>query len=121
MCTVERIRRAQYPFDITFSQLRRGPAPPAPRDGAGARSVVATQWTVSDEASELLARRFYERLNAGDPTDEALRRAKLASMVGERVATLPVRGSAAFRPERDPAGAPAHPAFWAPFVLWGGS
>jgi tetratricopeptide (TPR) repeat protein len=86
---------------------------------AGARAVVATQWTVSDEASARFAREFYQRLFAGDPTATALRGAKLASIRGAPVDLGPARGIGRFRPERTSAVAPAHPAFWAPFVLWG--
>ncbi len=86
---------------------------------AGARAVVATQWTVSDEASALFARHFYDRLFAGAPAAEALRMAKLASLSREVVDAVPARGIGEFRPGPGAAGMSAHPAFWAPFVLWG--
>ncbi len=43
----------------------------------GAHAVVATQWPVTAAAADFM-RAFYTRLVAGDPVDEALRRAKLA-------------------------------------------
>jgi CHAT domain-containing protein/Tfp pilus assembly protein PilF len=86
---------------------------------AGARQVVATQWTVGDEASSVLAQRFYEELFRGASTADALRRAKLELL---RARDLPssdrARGIGETRPERAE-GALLHPAFWAPYVLWG--
>jgi tetratricopeptide (TPR) repeat protein len=88
---------------------------------AGARTVVATQWTVGDEASALLARRFYEGLFAGATAAEALRGAKLALIGGGGAATETVtRGISTTRSES--AGGQqgsVHPAFWAPYVIWG--
>lgn len=65
---------------------------------AGARSVVASLWSVDDEASAELMRRFYRRLRRGDSKAEALRRARFE-----------LRGDPRF----------AHPYYWAPFVLVG--
>ncbi len=64
---------------------------------AGARSALATLWSVNDESSTRLVTGFYAELS--DPAvsrAEALRRAQLA--------LLEQRGL-------------RHPAFWAPFVL----
>ncbi len=86
---------------------------------AGARSVVATQWTVSDEASALLANRFYEELFSGSSAVEALRSAKL-DMLGARTTARPatLRGIVQVESDLGPTRL-AHPSFWAPFVLWG--
>ncbi len=44
---------------------------------AGASSVLASQWSVSDESTAELMTRFYEHLRAGKSKDEALRAAQL--------------------------------------------
>lgn len=44
---------------------------------AGARSVLASQWGVSDEATADLMKRFYGYLRAGKSKDEALRSAQM--------------------------------------------
>src|SRR5262249_3221948 len=43
--------------------------------GAGVQTVVGSLWEVLDEVSVLFAQEFYERLQAGIPSDEALRQA----------------------------------------------
>ncbi|MCA9777819.1 MAG: CHAT domain-containing protein [Candidatus Eremiobacteraeota bacterium] len=65
---------------------------------AGARSVVASLWSVDDEATNLLMRTFYSELKDGKPQAEALRTAQLE---------VKKRYSAPF--------------FWAPFVVVGPS
>jgi CHAT domain-containing protein len=64
---------------------------------AGARSVLASLWNVSDRSTSRLMARFYGELRNGVPRDEALRRAQLELLHGE------------FR-------APFH---WAAFALFG--
>jgi CHAT domain-containing protein len=44
---------------------------------AGARSVLASLWSVSDVSTADLMRRFYSHLRAGRSKDEALRRAQV--------------------------------------------
>jgi CHAT domain-containing protein len=44
---------------------------------AGARSVLATLWAVSDRSTPLLMKRFYGYLRAGQSRDEALRAAQM--------------------------------------------
>jgi CHAT domain-containing protein len=87
---------------------------------AGARSVVATQWPVMDEAAPIVATTFYQRLFDGLPPAEALRQAKI-TLLEERgdPQSADARGARPFAsaPSQSPF---AHPAFWAPFVLWGG-
>ncbi|MCB2185006.1 MAG: CHAT domain-containing protein [Deltaproteobacteria bacterium] len=63
---------------------------------AGAKSVVATLWSVDDEATTLLTIAFFKNLAAGKPKAEALRQAELEL----------------FRQ-----GAWAHPYFWAAFTI----
>ena len=45
---------------------------------AGARSVVATLWNLNDRFAAEFVQRFYQELNEGRSSEEALRRAKLA-------------------------------------------
>jgi CHAT domain-containing protein len=67
---------------------------------AGARSTVASLWSVNDEATSMLMGRFYEELARQDVTKaEALRQAQLSILQDPR-----------FR---------RHPYFWAPFILVG--
>ncbi len=63
---------------------------------AGARSALATLWSVSDEASAALVQRFYEELQGGASRAEALRRAQ-RELIGTR----------AYR----------HPGYWSAFLL----
>ncbi len=63
---------------------------------AGARSALATLWSVSDEASAVLVKRFYAELAGGASRAEALRRAQI-----ELLETRAYQ----------------HPAYWAPFLL----
>ena len=65
---------------------------------AGARSVVASQWSVADASTGRLMTAFHKGLKAGLPKDEAMRRA---------MAEL------AAHPET------AHPFHWAPFLVTG--
>ncbi len=69
---------------------------------AGARSILASLWPVSDRSTAELMRRFYAALAAGRPKDEALAEAQRAFAAGEGV---------------DPAL--AHPFYWAAFELIG--
>jgi CHAT domain-containing protein len=63
---------------------------------AGAPSVVASLWAVSDLSTAELMREMYSQLRAGETKRAALRRAQLAI--------------------KDAYG---HPYYWAPFVLMG--
>lgn len=70
---------------------------------AGARSVVATLWSVNDDASTVLMRRFYRALRGGDDVLTALTRAQRALLSG-------AEGDGAF----------TAPGFWAAYVSIGG-
>ncbi len=74
---------------------------------AGAKSVMASLWTVDDTSTSQLMQAFYNQLATGAPIDRtkaaALRQAQLSLLLGDR------SGQAEF----------AHPYFWAPFVLIG--
>ena len=65
---------------------------------AGAKSIVATQWSVADRSTASAMVSFHQHLRSGLPKDEALRLAM-----------------------RSLAGKPAtnHPFYWAPFMLVG--
>jgi CHAT domain-containing protein/Flp pilus assembly protein TadD len=66
---------------------------------AGARSTIATLWSVDDQATSELMRRLYQELAQHQTTkSEALRQAQLSLL-------------------RDPAN--RHPFYWAPYVLVG--
>jgi CHAT domain-containing protein/Tfp pilus assembly protein PilF len=65
---------------------------------AGARSVLASQWKVSDRSTALLMERFYRGLQGGLSKDAAL-----------RAAQIEMRGNPAY----------AHPYHWAAFQLVG--
>jgi CHAT domain-containing protein len=85
----------------------------------GSERVVVSHWAVEDEASEVLARAFYEEFQRrGRPAAEALRQAKL------RLRTLAATGPAPLRGRLEPAATATrsdwrHPYYWASFVLWG--
>jgi CHAT domain-containing protein len=63
---------------------------------AGARSALATLWSVNDEAAALVIERFYTELRAGESRARALQHAQRALL-----------DTQAFR----------HPAYWSPFLL----
>jgi CHAT domain-containing protein len=66
---------------------------------AGARSVVASLWSVSDRSTARLMRTFYAQLASGKTKDDALRAAQV-QLLGA-------------------GGASAHPRHWAAFELFG--
>jgi CHAT domain-containing protein len=65
---------------------------------AGARSIVASQWKVSDESTRTLMVSLHRKLRQGLAKDEALRQAMAAVRANPRT---------------------AQPYFWAPFILTG--
>ncbi|HIK11200.1 MAG TPA: CHAT domain-containing protein [Oscillatoriaceae cyanobacterium M33_DOE_052] len=66
---------------------------------SGARSTLATLWSVQDQATAMLMVEFYRQLALGVTKAEALRQAQLSLLQGQRRFN--------------------HPFFWAPFVLVG--
>ncbi|MDJ0837913.1 MAG: CHAT domain-containing protein [Acidobacteriota bacterium] len=78
---------------------------------AGARSVSASLWTVSDAATAELMTRFYTNLKAGDAKDEALRKAQL-SFIEEPVLLIDEQGE-------NRRVDVSHPYYWAAFQLNG--
>jgi CHAT domain-containing protein len=78
---------------------------------AGARSVVASLWSVGDESTAVLMGRFYGYLAERETHDQALRHAQLDLLRG--TATRPGASGVS-----EPVDA-AHPYFWAAFQLVG--
>jgi CHAT domain-containing protein/tetratricopeptide (TPR) repeat protein len=76
---------------------------------AGARSVVATQWDVSDRVSYEVMRQFYARRARGVSKSAALRGAQLAVLRALRAGTIAADG----------VPLPETPRLWAGFVLTG--
>ncbi|MCP4662598.1 MAG: CHAT domain-containing protein [bacterium] len=63
---------------------------------AGARSVLATQWSVPDRTTAELMSRFYRHLLSGKTQDEALRAAQLELIRGEVKTAMGDAASAPF-------------------------
>jgi CHAT domain-containing protein len=61
---------------------------------AGARTVLATLWSVPDRSTAELMRRFYGFLRAGDAKDAALRKAQLAMIHRGGLNARPLRWAA---------------------------
>ncbi len=78
---------------------------------AGARSVLASLWSVADDTTATLMTRFYGYLKTGRSKDAALRQAQLDL----------IRGGAGHREPNAQAGKAdaAHPFYWAAFQLNG--
>ena len=74
---------------------------------AGARSVLASLWSVGDESTAELMTRFYGQLKAGKTKDDALRAAQL-----ELIRRRPATGTAV-------TSNVSHPFHWAAFQLIG--
>lgn len=64
--------------------------------GAGARSLVVSQWVVDDHSTAQLMTHFYQNLQAGQPIHQALRQAQLVCLATYE-----------------------HPYYWAPFQVTG--
>lgn len=78
---------------------------------AGARSVVATLWSVADQVTAELMARFHRHLAAGLPKDEALRAAQ-RELIREPLRTTTESGQAVTTDA-------SAPFFWAAFQLFG--
>ena len=78
---------------------------------AGARSVVASLWSVTDQMTADLMARFYHHLAAGSSKDEALRMAQI-ELIHQPVRITAANGQAI---ETDASA----PFFWAAFQVFG--
>ena len=76
---------------------------------AGARSVLASLWSVADDTTATLMTRFYGYLKAGRSKDAALRQAQLDL----------IRGSVVIRDHTAQTLDASHPFYWAAFQLSG--
>ncbi|MBD3175365.1 MAG: CHAT domain-containing protein [Armatimonadia bacterium] len=83
---------------------------------AGARSVLCSQWAVSDQSTAALMVRFYHHRDAGLPKAEALRRAMRELRTGQHADGTPLELPADLGARPDEW---SHPHYWAPFVLIG--
>jgi len=90
---------------------------------AGARSVLASLWPVSDRSTAALMRTFHERLRAGESPVDALRRAQLGLLARPVPAEPSLSGrlrQLLARPRSEDLALDAsHPYYWAAFELFG--
>ena len=78
---------------------------------AGARSVMASLWKISDRTTAELMVRFYKHLKAGLPKDEALRAAQMELIRGP----IQVKNEKGDMEEIDTSA----PYYWAAFQIYG--
>ncbi|NEQ31462.1 MAG: tetratricopeptide repeat protein [Leptolyngbya sp. SIO4C5] len=92
---------------------------------AGARSVLASLWQVSDGGTQVLMNAFYSALREGNRSKaEALQRAQLALITGNESLLGLQRAGITIRFQEDRTlqqtySALSHPYYWAPFILIG--
>ena len=93
---------------------------------AGAQSVIASLWQVSDGGTQVLMDAFYVALNNGYSKAEALQRAQIALITSDETVLEGDRGTATIEIIDTRTGQPlerstdlAHPYYWAPFILIG--
>jgi CHAT domain-containing protein len=92
----------------------------------GAKAVMATLWSVSDDSTGVLMREFYRLREANSlPKGEALRQAQIEMIEGKVTADSAASQERGARPAGSAASAEPppsgyrHPFFWAPFILIG--
>ena len=92
----------------------------------GAKSVLASLWSVNDASTALLMQQFYQHLEGGELTKaEALQKVQREFIAGEltvkEAKDLSRAGVKVVVPEQHRSDSFAHPYYWAPFVLVGNS
>jgi CHAT domain-containing protein len=85
---------------------------------SGARSVLASMWSVSDPSTADLMKRFYVHLEKGTTKDEALRAAQIEMVRGPGPTVGGQQREIGARKGRV-ASAGSHPFAWAAFALVG--
>jgi CHAT domain-containing protein/tetratricopeptide (TPR) repeat protein len=91
---------------------------------SGAKAVMASLWTVSDQGTQVLMTAFYDALQQGMTKTESLQAAQTALItndfeaVGSQRGTVELISTATGQP-LVPGGTLAHPYYWAPFILIG--
>ncbi|MFI5387140.1 MAG: CHAT domain-containing protein, partial [Fimbriimonadales bacterium] len=90
----------------------------------GAKAVIASLWSISDDSTPVLMRRFYEEWRAHPDLGKAhaLKAAQLAMLrgqIGPSGSSDANRASNAARPVPGSFVKFEHPYFWAPFILFG--
>jgi CHAT domain-containing protein len=88
---------------------------------AGARTVVATLWSVGDRSSADLMERFHAHLSAGELPARALRAAQLEILRGTSAGGGVARGVGGLAAATPVAGPSPLPSSWAGFVVSGAS
>ena len=96
---------------------------------AGAKTVLASLWSVNDSSTSLLMQTFYNNLAQATldkpiTKAQALRQAQLAMLRVTSDSTQQTRGDSFHLPSSDGSNAAivrdlSHPYYWAPFILIG--
>ena len=91
----------------------------------GARSAIASLWSVDDGGTQALMNAFYKTLENSNTTKaEALRQAQIALITGDEQAIGQQRGLIVIRPTNNQSpevvtNRLSHPYYWASFILIG--
>ncbi|MDR2528229.1 MAG: tetratricopeptide repeat protein [Synergistaceae bacterium] len=92
----------------------------------GAKSVIATLWSIADDSTSVFMPRFYKRIQEGATKAEALRQTQAEFISGKWSADLTKKeAKKRGRPvssgggEASPFPGFSHPFYWAPFILMG--
>jgi CHAT domain-containing protein len=91
---------------------------------SGARSVLASLWSVDDRGTLVLMSEFYKRMKTTPLKSKALRRTQIAMLKGDlnKVGNVLMRGAAANDAGMRPASKDqdlSHPYYWAAFTMIG--
>jgi CHAT domain-containing protein len=92
---------------------------------AGARSAIASLWSVDDGGTQALMTAFYTALSQGQSKAEALQQAQLALIQNDQTVLTQVQRGIGVQAADDTArsgplpSSYSHPYYWAPFILIG--